>query len=100
MCPTGPSVRGESLNGELSRVFRDTPAFYATLRGVNPQTIWNKGHTRDKTLAEGATGEGTLPITVYEEVIYDWRIKKPLRLGGTAPMRMRELVRVGGYLLR
>ena len=68
--------------------------------GVNPKTIWNKGHTRDKTLAEGATGEGTLQITVYEEVIYDWRIKKPLRLSGTAPMRMRELVRAGGYLLR
>ena len=55
MCPAGPSGRGESLNGEISRVFRDAPAFYATLRGVNPKTIWDNGHTRDKTLAEGAT---------------------------------------------
>ena len=42
MCPRGPSGRGESQNGEISRVFRDAPAFYATLRGVNPKTIWNK----------------------------------------------------------
>ena len=55
MCPGARSARGKSLNGEISRVFRDTPAFYATLRGVNPKTIWDNGHKRDKTLAEGAT---------------------------------------------
>ena len=43
------TIYNTTLSATSQRHFSDG------LGGVNPKTIWNKGHTRDKTLAEGAT---------------------------------------------
>ena len=49
MCPAGPSVRGESQNGELSRVFRDEHAFCASLGGGESQNDLEQGVMRGMT---------------------------------------------------
>ena len=49
MCPGGRSRRGKSQNGELSRVFRDAHAFYASLGRGESQNDLEQGVMRGMT---------------------------------------------------